>query len=85
MVPHANGAGDNKRKGGEDGSEPSAKKSKWVKNRMGSSCFCCLALKSPVHLFLFRVDCDEIVICDEVAASSADDLKKAKKVNVEHF
>ena len=48
-----------------------------------SSCFCCLALKSPVHLF--RVDCDEIVICDEVAASSADDLKKAKKVNVEHF
>ena len=50
---------------------------------MGSSCFCCLALKSPVHLF--RVDCDEIVICDEVAASSADDLKKAKKVNVEHF
>ena len=47
---------------------------------MGSSCFCCLALKSPVHLF--RVDCDEIVICDEVAASSADDLKKAKKVNM---
>ena len=34
---------------------------------------------------MFRVDCDEIVICDEVAASSADDLKKAKKVNVEHF
>merc|ERR1719167_1322321 len=55
VVPHANGAGDNKRKGGEDGSEPSAKKSK--------------------------VDCDEIVICDEVAASSADDLKKAKKVS----
>merc|ERR1719342_692184 len=27
VVPHANGAGDNKRKGGEDGSEPSAKKS----------------------------------------------------------
>merc|ERR1712156_1168879 len=47
--------GVNKRKGGEDGSEPSAKKSK--------------------------VDCDEIVICDEVAASSADELKKAKKVS----
>ena len=28
VVPHANGAGDNKRKGGEDGSEPSAKKSR---------------------------------------------------------
>ena len=43
-------------------------------------------MKPPtVHLFLFRVDCDEIVICDEVAASSADDLKKAKKVNVSIF
>ena len=83
MVPHANGAGDNKRKGEADGSEPSAKKSKWVYKIMGSSYFRCFALKSPVHLF--RVDCDEIVICDEVAASSADDLKKAKKVNVEHF
>merc|ERR1719250_533789 len=28
VVPHANGAGDNKRKGGEDGSEPSAKKTR---------------------------------------------------------
>merc|ERR1712025_1199954 len=56
VVPHANGAGvENKRKGGEDGSEPSAKKTK--------------------------VDGDDIVICDEVTAPSADDLKKAKKVS----
>ena len=31
---------------------------------------------------LNRVDGDEIVICDEVTAPSADDLKKAKKVGV---
>ena len=31
---------------------------------------------------LNRVDGDDIVICDEVTASSADDLKKAKKVGV---
>ena len=31
VVPHANGAGDNKRKGGEDGSEPSAKKTRSVR------------------------------------------------------
>ena len=29
VVPHSNGAGDNKRKGGEDGSEPSAKKTRF--------------------------------------------------------
>jgi hypothetical protein len=54
VVPHANGTGDNKRKGAEDGSEPASKKS--------------------------RVDGDDIVICEEVSAPSADDLKKAKKV-----
>ena len=28
VVPHANGTGDNKRKGAEDGSEPASKKSR---------------------------------------------------------
>ena len=30
----------------------------------------------------YRVDGDDIVICEEVTSPSADDLKKAKKVSV---
>ena len=42
---------------------------------------------APIHIdaeldILNRVDGDDIVICDEVTAPSADDLKKAKKVGV---
>ena len=87
VVPHSNGAGDNKRKGGEDGSEPSAKKT-----RFGAlfcqPCFLVIVIDSPlteVHKLIHnRVDGDDIVICEEVTSPSADDLKKAKKVSAAH-
>ena len=96
VVPHSNGAGDNKRKGGEDGSEPSAKKTRFgaffcqpcffVIVKFCQPCFLVIVIDSPlteVHMLIHnRVDGDDIVICEEVTSPSADDLKKAKKVSV---